>query len=115
MTARAMKVCAVPGCARLTHTSRCDEHTPKPWASSTTRANRQTGRALQATRSRIHRRDAGHCYRCGSPAGDHWAVDHVTPMAEGGTDTDQNRAVICEPCHRIKSAAESARGRERNR
>lgn len=38
-------------------------------------------------------------------------VDHITPLAEGGTDDPSNLAPICTPCHKAKTASESARAR----
>ena len=35
-------------------------------------------------------------------------VDHVTPKAKGGTDDLGNLETICGPCHREKTARESA-------
>lgn len=56
----------------------------------------------------------GTCHVCGLPGSDQ--VDHVIPLAEGGSDDMENRRPIhSEPCHREKSAAEAQRGRERNR
>lgn len=31
-------------------------------------------------------------------------VDHIKPLAHGGTDDDSNVQVLCEPCHRTKTA-----------
>lgn len=42
------------------------------------------------------------------------SVDHVVPKAEGGTDDDDNLQSICEPCHAVKTAQESARARSRS-
>lgn len=36
--------------------------------------------------------------------------DHKTPLAEGGADDDTNEQSICEPCHALKTKAETARG-----
>lgn len=38
-------------------------------------------------------------------------ADHIVPKAEGGTDDRDNYQGVCEPCHVMKTAAESARGR----
>lgn len=38
-------------------------------------------------------------------------VDHVIPLAFGGTDDDANKQPICSACHREKTARESVRGR----
>jgi len=40
-------------------------------------------------------------------------VDHVIPLAKGGTDDFGNLVAICTRHHRIKTAAEAARGRAR--
>ena len=34
-------------------------------------------------------------------------VDHIVPLAEGGTDTESNLQVLCACCHAIKSASEA--------
>lgn len=35
-------------------------------------------------------------------------VDHIIPLAYGGTDTDDNVQCLCKECHEIKSAHEDA-------
>lgn len=35
-------------------------------------------------------------------------VDHIIPLAFGGTDTDDNVQCLCEDCHLLKSALEDA-------
>nr|WP_162688709.1 MULTISPECIES: HNH endonuclease signature motif containing protein [unclassified Streptomyces] len=44
------------------------------------------------------------CVRCGrhvlASAID---IDHVQPLALGGTDTDGNVQSLCRPCHRLKT------------
>ncbi|EZP73794.1 Restriction endonuclease [Sphingomonas paucimobilis] len=30
--------------------------------------------------------------------------DHITPLAIGGTDTDDNIKCLCDPCHKRKTA-----------
>jgi 5-methylcytosine-specific restriction enzyme A len=40
-------------------------------------------------------------------------VDHVIPLAKGGTDDFENLVAICTRHHRIKTAAEAADGRSR--
>jgi len=58
----------------------------------------------------VLQRDELICGICGHFGADE--VDHRIPLAEGGTDTDDNlQAVHAEPCHRLKSAAEAARAR----
>jgi 5-methylcytosine-specific restriction protein A len=38
-------------------------------------------------------------------------VDHVIPVAEGGPDSEENMAPICDPCHGEKIQEEARRGR----
>lgn len=52
------------------------------------------------------------CYLCGQPAN---RVDHVKPVAEGGTDTVDNLRPICLPCDKAKSSNEGHRARARQR
>jgi len=33
-------------------------------------------------------------------------VDHIIPLADGGTDRASNTQALCLPCHRAKSTAE---------
>lgn len=54
-------------------------------------------------------------HRCYSPhpnvcIGDAMTVDHVVPVAEGGTHALTNLAAICKPCHDAKTEAERLRG-----
>ena len=41
--------------------------------------------------------------------------DHITPLAEGGMDDDDNTQALCAACHEVKSKAEQARGVARSR
>jgi 5-methylcytosine-specific restriction protein A len=38
-------------------------------------------------------------------------VDHVVGLAEGGTNDPTNLQPLCQPCHDLKTAQESARAR----
>lgn len=35
-------------------------------------------------------------------------VDHITPLALGGSDRRSNKQGLCKPCHRDKTRAEDA-------
>lgn len=75
------------------------------------RHDRGYGPEWDRTRKRILERDSRLCQPCLrqdvlQPAKE---VDHVRPKAEGGTDDDNNLQAICGPCHRRKTAEESAR------
>jgi 5-methylcytosine-specific restriction protein A len=60
-------------------------------------------------RNRIRARDCGLCQACkrngrvsvGGP------VDHKQPLWDGGDDTDDNKELLCQPCHDAKSAIEA--------
>lgn len=61
----------------------------------------------RSTKARILKRDGGLCYQCGKPASE---VDHVIPVARGGTHDDDNLAAICTPHHEAKSEQERRQG-----
>lgn len=57
-------------------------------------------------RYEILRRDSHTCRYCGASAPDvPLRVDHVTPVALGGSDKPENLATSCEPCNSGKSSA----------
>jgi len=53
-------------------------------------------RAWRSTRARILARDGHRCQQCGEPA-EH--VDHITPVASGGTDHPGNLRATCADCN----------------
>ncbi|MGW9397275.1 HNH endonuclease [Streptomyces sp. NPDC055642] len=56
-------------------------------------------------RYEILRRDSHTCRYCGASAPDvPLRIDHVTPVALGGTDTPDNLVTSCEPCNSGKSS-----------
>lgn len=60
------------------------------------------------------RKHHGICHVCHLPYADE--IDHVIPLAEGGTDTDDNRRPIHNtPCHQRKTADERRRAQLRRR
>lgn len=50
-----------------------------------------------------------HCYAKGIIT-EAEEVDHILPLANGGTDTDDNVQSLCRQCHAIKTAGEAAKG-----
>ena len=105
------KVCPEPGCPNLD----CEEHRREPWRGSEERKQgRLTGAPERARRARIMYAHRGVCHVCHLPGADQ--IDHITPLAWGGADDESNLAPIhAEPCHKAKTARESAEGRRRNR
>lgn len=70
----------------------------------------RSGSREQKINRAVMEQHEGRCHVCGEYGSDQ--VDHVIPLEEGGSDGPENRRPIhSEPCHRIKTAAESARGR----
>jgi len=64
-------------------------------------AERLRGRAgVRQRRRRLDRTD-GLCERCQAKGIVRLAavVDHVTPLALGGSDEDRNTRNLCQPCH----------------
>jgi 5-methylcytosine-specific restriction endonuclease McrA len=50
----------------------------------------------------VWRRDKGQCVRCGSR--ERLEFDHIIPVVAGGSNTERNIQLLCEPCNRSKSA-----------
>lgn len=88
-------------CGAPSPTRRCDAcqaRKPKPVRSST----RHTGNArYRRLRAEALDRDHHTCVYCGRPAGE---VDHVIPVAAGGTNTSHNLVAACQACNRRKGA-----------
>ncbi len=120
MPQAAPKPCSHPGCGVLVRdgTSRCPKH---PQANRFadkqrgTRHERGYGTAWTKLRELILKRDAGLCQVCRTAGRIALAreVDHITPKAEGGTDSEGNLQAICRACHLTKTQAEAKRGIER--
>jgi 5-methylcytosine-specific restriction protein A len=62
---------------------------------------RLRGRAGQAQRLRRLKRTNGLCERCLAAGRTTVAtvVDHIKPLAHGGSDEDDNTRNLCDPCH----------------
>lgn len=65
------------------------------------------GRPWRRKRESILIRDNYTCRVCGLTTKD-LEVDHIVNVAQGGTDDDGNLQAICVPCHKAKTARESA-------
>lgn len=86
-------------------------HEPEP----VTYGQGRGGRPWRRLRDQIMERDG---YLCQCPACKKrpvplvaHEVDHIKPVAFGGTDDPSNLQAISKECHRIKSAQEARRGR----
>ena len=72
----------------------------------------RTARRCRATpRRTIERKGSACCAWClGDFPVTRVDVDHVRPLAMGGTDTDGNVHVLCHDCHQLKTATEFGTG-----
>lgn len=58
----------------------------------------------KAERNAIFRRESGRCFHCGEAISlDAFHVDHLIPVAAGGSDEMDNLAASCPPCNLAKS------------
>jgi hypothetical protein len=80
----ALKPCLV--CGKPTRGSRCPAHTYR----------RGSTRSWRNLREHILRKDRDTCRYCGAPASH---VDHVIPIARGGTDQESNLVAACVNCN----------------
>ena len=113
---RPKRPCTYPGCSALTTNGRCDKHQRQAWT-KTKDVKRMTGRKLQKERERLFAENPL-CVECEKKGIVRAATqrDHIVPLFEwkGDPEDPSNIQGLCESCHKIKTAAESARGRDRN-
>jgi 5-methylcytosine-specific restriction enzyme A len=116
MPIAAPKPCGHPGCGALVRdgSGRCEKHPRKAWVRKPQAAVRTRGRKLQALRAELFRRNPL-CVACEAKGITRLATerDHIKPLAEGGTDTEDNVQGLCKPCHEGKSLQEALRARTR--
>lgn len=55
----------------------------------------------QRTKAAIWKRDEGRCKNCG--ATDNLTIDHIVPRALGGSSSQGNLRLLCEPCNAEKA------------
>lgn len=62
------------------------------------------GKHTGEDREAQYRRQHGRCYWCGEKVGAKYHVDHVVPLARGGTNWPSNLVIACPRCNREKGA-----------
>jgi hypothetical protein len=60
-------------------------------------------RIPESVRHEVWRREQGQCARCGSR--ERLEIDHIVPLAMGGSNTARNFELLCENCNRRKGAS----------
>ena len=107
------RVCAEPSCPQLADpgATYCDAHTPmrEAWPDRDARRPKISGWERQRRNRVIMARHGRRCHICGQPGADQ--VDHVVPLARGGTDTMDNLRPAHKQCHQAKTTREAAEGR----
>jgi 5-methylcytosine-specific restriction endonuclease McrA len=102
--ARPMKLQTLKSGLRAAPSSRLQVLSARPLT-----VDRKRGSAGVKDRAKIKQRDCGlcqECKRCGCVTiGD--VVDHIIPLWNGGSDEDDNKELLCNPCHDAKTAAEA--------
>ncbi|MFJ2114155.1 HNH endonuclease [Streptomyces sp. NPDC087850] len=107
---RAASICYRPGCtARTVRAGQCETHAPAERAWSRTSARNKARNRVwdRIIRPRALVRDNFACASCGGR--EELEVDHITPIARGGTWTLDNAQTLCKPCHTRKTIRDRQR------
>ena len=57
-------------------------------------------------------RDEGRCRMCGLRVGESGEIDHIRPIADGGTSDLENLQLLCSSCHSRKTTHSNRRRRK---
>jgi len=101
-------------CGRLSERSYCPAHEREAQArrlaavaarygwrhAAARRAAVGSGGRWETLRRAAYRRQGGLCALCGWPLGERWEVDHIVPVALGGTSDPANLRALHPACHR---------------
>jgi 5-methylcytosine-specific restriction protein A len=101
-------------CGRLSERSYCPAHEREAQArrlaavaarygwrhAAARRAAIGSGGRWETLRRAVYRRQDGRCALCGWPLGERWEVDHIVPVARGGTSDLSNLRALHQACHR---------------
>lgn len=102
---RAKSICVQGGCVSTTvRDGRCDEHqVRKSWDRVSAR-NHSRPANWSSRRARVLARDRFKCQLCGSR--ERLEVDHIVPVARGGSWEPDNLWTLCKECHKRKTYSE---------
>lgn len=62
------------------------------------------GKLSHGLADRLYRLQRGKCACCGLPLGDNYHLDHIMPLALGGSNTDDNIQLLRQRCNNQKRA-----------
>ena len=63
-----------------------------------------SGKLSKGLAGKLFRLQRGKCACCGKPLGDDFHLDHIMPLALGGTNTDDNIQLLTATCNMQKNA-----------
>lgn len=103
---RAKSICSVEtDGTKCLRTKPCPVHSRKPWQASFRNVNRPSN--WRKVRNLALRRDGFACVKCGSSGP--LEVDHIRPVAQGGSWELSNLQTLCSECHRLKTIEDNKR------
>ncbi|MGW2539328.1 HNH endonuclease [Kitasatospora sp. NPDC001574] len=102
---RAKTICLTSGCTSVTvRDGRCDDHQVRRSWDRTSARNAARPSDWGSRRARILARDRFRCQLCG--ARERLEVDHLVPVARGGSWEPDNLWTLCRDCHRRKTCSD---------
>jgi len=97
--------CIEPGCNQTGAGPRCPTHTYHHNNRAHKAPHHGAARTLRRTINQLGSATCNHCHQW-LPA-PQIEVDHITPLANGGTDNPHNVQTLCIACHHTKTSQEN--------
>lgn len=76
------------------------------WANKRAKRAAAAGSYTADDVARILKQQRGRCAYCRRRVGDGYHVDHIVPLAKGGTNWPRNLQIVCAPCNGAKHASD---------
>lgn len=114
------KPCCKSGCPELTHSRYCDTHYKELESKRQEKVNKERPKGYYKKYGRKWKRlrfwflkQHPLCCKCGAAGND---VDHIKPLADGGTNEITNLQTLCRSCHSRKTVKQDGGfGKTKNR